>query len=107
MDKMAIKFLAQNKFLLVEVFEENKTESSVALPDDYKVNQNEFKLGQILDAEENSTFRDHVGSYVVFPSNALQEISVHGLNVKMVPCHAVYGVLKNVEGVNQEIQNDQ
>ena len=94
-NKMPIKFLAQNKLLLIEVVEENNPDDSgIVLPEDYKKNENPFKIGQILNVQQDSQFYNYIGSYVLFPSNALEEISVHGLNVKMVPSHAVYGVLQ-------------
>lgn len=101
-NKMAIKFLAKNNYLLVDVFEEEQQETTVALPEDYKKQSNPFKIGQILNAEKDNKFYDYIGEYVLFPSNVVEEISVHGLNVKMIPSIAVYGILSKEENVSVE-----
>lgn len=101
-NKMAIKFFAKNNYLLVDVFEEEKEDTGVILPDDYK-NENPFKIGQILNAEKDNKFHEHIGSYILFPSNVVESISVHGLSVKMVPSNAVYGVLLKEEEVTEAV----
>ena len=104
MDKMPVKFLPQNKHLLVSSFKEVKEEQSgISLPDDYKKAENPYQIAQLLDTPDESPLLQHRGSYVLVPTNMIEKISVHGLNVEMVPEHAVCAIIR----AEEMIKNDQ
>ena len=95
MEEVKAKFYAQNKMCLIKSVEEKQEESSIALPEGYKKKENPFKIGLLLNVQKNSELEEYVGSYVVFASNALEQISVQGIDVEMIPAHSIYGVIVN------------
>lgn len=89
-----MQFRPKNKYLLVESAEQKKPEdktSGFILPDDYKKTDT-HKVVRLVLASSGSAFIDSQNSYILVPSNMIEEIKAFDKIYHLVPEAAVYGV---------------
>ena len=65
-----------NRYLLVDPIKEDKKESGILVPEDYKEEQSAFALVKLLKTNSNSTLTE--GTRLVVPVHVIEEIELFG-----------------------------
>ena len=86
-------FHPMNKYLLVRVLEEEKTETGVLVPDDFKVSTSAYSLVQLLRCHASSKLTR--GDKLVVPRHMIEEINLFGENYSVVLENHVIGFFDN------------
>ena len=82
-----------NRFLVVEVMAEQKKESGILVPDDYKQDRSTYSLVTLLKASSESEFQS--GSKLVVPTHMVEELNIFGEKHCVVLENHVVGILDN------------
>ena len=82
-----------NRFLVVEVMAEQKKESGILVPDDYKQDRSTYSLVTLLKAGTESEFK--IGSKLVVPTHMVEELDIFGEKHCVVLENHVVGILDN------------
>jgi|TARA_R110000772_G_scaffold20091_1_gene55859 co-chaperonin GroES (HSP10) len=82
-----------NRFLVVEVMAEQKKESGILVPDDYKQDRSVYSLVTLLKAGPESEFK--FGSKLVVPTHMVEELNIFGEKHCVVLENHVVGILDN------------
>ena len=78
-----------NRYLVIEPFEERKTNTGVLVPEDYAV-ASAFKLAEIIQAHEASKLEK--GMRIVVPSHMVEEVAFSGETYYLVTENNVVGI---------------
>ena len=85
-----------NRYLVVEILTEEKKDSGVLVPEDYKVNNYAFSAVKLLAKNSNSKLEDvFVGQNLVVPSHMIEEIALFGETHHVVLENNVVGYFDN------------
>ena len=82
-----------NKYLVVEPLREEKKESGVLVPNEYKSNDSVFSLVKLLAYNPNSTLQTNYR--LVVPTHMIEEIDLFGEKYHVVLENHVVGLLDN------------
>ena len=82
-----------NKYLVVEPILEQKQESGVLVPDEYRVNDSAFSLVELLATNFGSTLTS--GMKLVVPTHMIEEIALFGKKHYVVLENHVVGFFDN------------
>jgi co-chaperonin GroES (HSP10) len=80
-----------NRHLVVEVVVEQKKESGILVPEDYKQDQSVYSLVTLLKAGPNSEFQS--GARLVVPTHMIEELDIFGEKYCVVLENHVVGIL--------------
>ena len=83
-----------NKYLSLELIEEDKTDTGVLIPDGVQINKANFKVARIVQPAEGSQFLK--GMRIVVPSHMVEEISFFGKTYYLVLESHVIGYLEQL-----------
>lgn len=82
-----------NRYLLVEPIEEEKKESGVLVPEDYKVDNSTHSLVNLLRPSESSSLS--AGMKLIVPRHMIEEINLFGEKSYVVLENNVIGFFHN------------
>ena len=82
-----------NRFLVVEIVAEQKKESGILVPDDYKQDRSAYSLVTLLKSGPESEFES--GSKLVVPTHMIEEIELFGKKHHVVLENHVVGFFDN------------
>lgn len=82
-----------NRYLVVEVMVEQKKESGILVPDDYKQDAPVYSLVTLLRASADSKFE--AGSKLVVPTHMIEDLNIFGEKHCVVLENHVVGILDN------------
>ena len=82
-----------NRFLVVEVIAEQKKESGVLVPDDYRQDKSAYSVVTIIKSSPESEFQS--GSKLVVPTHMIEELDIFGEKHCIVLENHVVGILNN------------
>ncbi len=82
-----------NRHVLVRLEEEKeeKTESLIVLPTDYKKPESPYQVGMVLNLSDDCTIDLSVGDKIVFEKRTLQEIEILGIKHYLILENYIYG----------------
>ncbi len=82
-----------NRHVLVRLIEEQeeKTESLIVLPTDYKRPQSPYQLGVVLNLADDCRIDLSVGDQIVFEKRTLQEMEILGVKYYLILENYIYG----------------
>ncbi len=87
-----MKLYAKNKYLVVELPKEEKTESNPLSSFMSSVEKKRWDVATIVDADYDSEFYDNIDDRVLFQGHLLETFNVDDQVYHIIPESAVYGV---------------
>mgnify|MGYP003153758427 CR=1 FL=1 len=82
-----------NKYLLIRVIEEEKTETGVLVPEDFKTNNNPYSLVTLLRCHDSSNMMP--GVKLIVPTHMIEQIDLFGENYSVILENNVIGFFDN------------
>ena len=82
-----------NRYLSVEPLEEQKTETGVLVPDEFKVNNNPHSLVKLVKCHSSSELV--VGDKLIVPTHTIEEIKLFGKTYHVILENNVIGFFDN------------
>ena len=89
-----MKFSPKNRYLLVQTQKQEDADTGVLLPEGFQPKA-EFEVAKVVAVASdcNSTWKQ--GSFIVFPSNMLQQVDINGSKVNLVSENYVLGYVED------------
>ena len=78
-----------NKYLLIEILEEEKTETGVLVPDEFKTSTNPYSLAKLVRTHSSCSLSP--GVKLIIPTHMVEQISLFGENYSVVLENNVIG----------------
>ena len=87
-------FKPVNRHLLIKQFgNENKEESLIVLPDDYKPEEERYIMVEVLSVSKDIRFKVSIGDKVIVDRSMIEQIKIEGTNYDVVLDNYVIGII--------------
>lgn len=92
-----MNFKPVNRYILVDLFLQENKESVVLLPDDYKQEESQYELVQVLETSDTCTLDVSRYDQIIVIKNMIEEIICDGHTYNIVLENYVVGILNYEE----------
>ena len=87
-------FKPVNRYLLIkQIGIEDKEESLIVLPDDYKPEEERYVMVEVLAVSEDARFKVSTGDKLIVDRSMVEQIKIEGTNYDVVLDNYVIGII--------------